>query len=298
MRRVNKIFKLVIITNIIIFSCLSCSIFQREYNDKQWTLYNIGIFKSNPNWKLALAVKDQDLNEIEELSKTMDINTRDSILGFTLLSYSIYNDKYNSAKKLLELGADPSIKGFKYYKNSKYPYFDYDMPSEISPLYWASGHPYTTKYAELLLKYGAKIDINCDSSNKDHIESGMLEGAVSNFEILKLLEQYGGDVHFFCKKHGSPILLAAIHEKIDIVNYLLFEKKVDVIYPYTYLIDSSKDYFVDKLRSWEFDLDSKKYKQKMEIVKFIKEKYNLDYYKAPIPMIIRKIHNKEYLKKY
>ena len=116
MRRVNKIFKLVIITNIIIFSCLSCSIFQREYNDKQWTLYNIGIFKSNPNWKLALAVKDQDLNEIEELSKTMDINTRDSILGFTLLSYSIYNDKYNSAKKLLELGADPSIKGFKYYK--------------------------------------------------------------------------------------------------------------------------------------------------------------------------------------
>ena len=298
-RTTFKIIQLIIIFSML-FIISNCS------SNAKKTIRDIEIFKNSPAWELALAVKDNDTLKIKEFAKNVKIDYQDTLHGLTLLIWAIANDKYESAKKLLELGADPNIKPFKKNIGDSLTkvVFHYDTTyistfnSVENAMYYACINYMSSKYVELLFKYGVKDNRNCDTSKKIHPESYMITAAFYNFKSFKLLEKAGGNLDLYCPIHNSPLYHACSPAKIDFVYYLVIEKKVDVTKPLLYANKNIPLYFVSFLREMCFKIGSEEYKKKMEIVKFIKDKYGIDYYKEPIPQRIQEHFDKDYLDKY
>ena len=68
------------------------------------------LFEKTPAWGLAQAVEKEDTSSIEKIVKKNRrlIDYEDNTYGQTILKIAIYRRKYNSVKKLVELGADPN----------------------------------------------------------------------------------------------------------------------------------------------------------------------------------------------
>ena len=92
------------------------------------------------------------------------------------------------------------------------------------------------------------------------------------------------------------------HKRIDIVNYLIFEAKVNfknLKYSSNSKYNPDEYLILGYLRYMTFDLNSEKYQQKMKLIKYLSEQ-GLDYWKTEIPKNILKNKRfyKEYLEKY
>lgn len=235
---------------------------------------NIKIFKDTPSWEMAKAVEEQDTIKIEEISKVSPdiLNYQDPKYGATLLLWSIGMERYDSAKKLLECGADPDIATIPYGK---------------TPLLQAAGYSWIDrdakndpKYIELLLNYDADPNKGyvgyIKSDSQSLIEPGatpLMRSIGSGIEKTKALVESGADVNQKSNSQRTAAVYALLHDRDPrYAYYLIVENKAIVSEPYHRKImlsdvDPNENFYpVNILRRWVFDLDSSEYKMKMEIV--------------------------------
>jgi ankyrin repeat protein len=279
----------------------------------EYRITNIRIYQNTPAWKLALAVKGQRTDSIAKILKEKPnlLNYQEPKYGVTLLLWAIGMGKYRSAKALLKCGADPNIAST----------FDGE-----TPLFAAAGWGWkvgffkkNTKYVKLLLRYGANPNINYIGSdvpgNRTVIEPGtspLMESITGGIEKTKALVKAGADINYKTPKTKSTAAWKALLNKEypEYAYYLIVEKKAKVTEP-TYKRhsygkeDPNENFFpVDILRDWVFDLNSKEYKIKKEIIaEFARQGVN--YWDTKIPKFtlehIKKLYPKtweEYIKRY
>ena len=262
------------------------------------------LFQSTPVWELAEAVKAGDIKKIKEevLQKKVSVDYQESRFGQTLLMLAIFNSEYDSAKTLLELGANPNL---------------HDTYKGETAVIVAAGND-DPKYLKLVLDYKGNPNsienVFSDPNGKmDQSRNSALTKAVlpsimgkKNLEKVKLLVSAGADINYTKKGIIQTALAEAlIQEQIDIALYLI-EKGADYKKPITLFVGGGREdvSVLYLLRSSIIDFDSEQYKKKMELVAFLKSK-GLDYDKEPIDDAdIERMKNmypdnwQEYVKRY
>lgn len=291
----------------------------------EYKIVNINIFKDTPIWELALAVKEQKTWTIKKIVKKNPelVNFQEDKYGASLLFWAIGMEKYKSAEELLKCGADPNV---------------VSKTSQKTPLHIAAGFSWIdneakkdAKYVNLLLKYGADPNRSplTESDESDGISKFTVESSATplmksigcGFEKTKALVEAGADINY-TTKNGNTVAINALFEGgpgamieyMEYARYLVAQKGAKVTEPYyPHRIfgnpnpnkDLNEKFFpVDILRTWVYDLNSEKYKIKMEIV----EEFNrqgVNYWKTEIPRpILQQIKKRypdtweEYIKKY
>jgi ankyrin repeat protein len=271
--------------------------------DKEELLGNdYRLFQQTPLWDLAKAVEDENILEIRRIVKESKINIdyQEKKFGNTLLMLTVTNQQFESCQALLDLGANPNL------------YDNYDGSSAIID---ATAINETiddnTKFLKLLLAHGGDpnfvevgdrregnttrytpLIMACSNTNK----------LVSPLEKVRILIEAGADINYKNEFGCTALKEAYIQENFDVVIYLL-KKGAD--YKIPLFNRNEKDIFIwDDLRDLVYQLDSKEYHLKMEIVDFLKSK-GIDYRKIPIPdYIVDEIKEdypsswKEFLKLY
>ncbi|WP_300386720.1 ankyrin repeat domain-containing protein [Clostridium sp.] len=311
-------FILIISVGIIISGILrACQSNSKTIDNREYEITNINIYKDTPAWELALAVRDQKVATIKKIIKNEPnvLNYQEPKYGATLLLWAIGMEKYNSAEALLKSGADPNIASVRY-----------KTYGEETPLSLAAGFSWVdtkakkdAKYVKLLIKYGA--DPNwCFIGDEHGIEPGtsiLMESIGCGIEKTKALVEAGADINQKTQS-GYTVATKALDaggpnttlEGIEYAYYLIVEKKANVLEPFyrrkSYGNEDPNEKFfpVNILRYWVYDLGSKEYKMKMEIVEEF-ARQGVNYWETEIPnsalQQIKKLYPntwEEYIKKY
>jgi hypothetical protein len=294
------------------------------FSKGEYRITDIRIYKNTPAWKLALAVKKQDIKSIERIAKKEPqlLNYQDPKYGATLLLWAVGTERYKSAEALLKCGADPDIASI---GNTTW--------GGDTPLLIAAGFSWVDndakkdpKYVKLLLRYGADpnktytgFNVPGKRSATEPGTSPLMNSIACGIEKTKALVEAGADINYKTKSGRTAATVALLFggpnatlEAMQHAHYLIVEKKAKVNEPY-YRGEhralpgedpNDKFYPVDILRDWVYDLDSEKYKIKMEIVaEFARQGVN--YWDTKIPKFtlehIKKRYPdtwEEYIKKY
>ncbi len=289
--------KKVIVIGLLSLFILSCYDREKKVDKNELLGFDYRLFQDTPAWTLAKAVEDEDITVIkrEVMTKGIRPDYREQKYGGTLLMIAIRNDRFKSAKALLELGANPNL-GNKY--------------RGTSAMIFASKAK-SPKYLKLLLEH--KGDPNsieaAPTKEGDRSRETALIAAISylndnSLEKVKLLVEAGADINYVTKGQlKSALSTAMILDRMDVVLYLLqkganYEKALYI------MSNGHKVYILEGLRCCMFDLNSRQHLLKKQIVYFLKSK-GLDYYKEPIPeRILKKIKErlpdnwKNYIEKY
>jgi hypothetical protein len=304
----NIIFTIFI--TIITFSSIlsSCQFNDKETDKEEYRITNINIYKNTIAWELALAVKNQKTKTIEKIAKDNLnlLNYQEPKYEATLLLWAVGMERYKSAETLLKCGADPNITSNTEWKT---PLFLAAGFSWID--YYAKNDP---KYVKLLLSYGADPNKNYNESEKFIIEPGaspLMHSIGRGIEKTKALVEAGVDINYKTKTGNTAAVEALLFEWIpEYAHYLIVEKKARVSEPYYRgkgygKGDPNEKFFpVDLLRDWVYDLDSERYKMKMEIVEEF-ARQGVDYWDTKIYKNtlekIKKLYPdtwEEYIKRY
>lgn len=258
------------------------------------------LFRDTPAWDLAQAVEDDDVDEIKAIvSKRKDLlGFREERFGYTVLTMAIMHWQIISCRALLELGANPN---------------EHDHYNGSTPLIRAADIPSDKEVGleliELLLKYGADPNIEetgdrpeGNTTRQTPLLKACADVSISPIKKVKKLVEAGANVNYTNEFAASPLRMALVMEHYDVILYLLekganYDKSVGVF-------SGKKCFLWEALRYDMPDLDSEKYKQKMLVVAFLKEK-GIDYRGTPIPeSMVKKAKKrfpetwKEYLKVY
>jgi len=190
--------------------------------------FDFALFNATPVRDLAKAVEAEDTIKIYSLvkEKKMNIDLRDVKFGYSLLTLAIHNNKTYSIRKLLSLGADPNLRSPK--DNStpfliacNYAFRIKDMPGILS----------------LLIRNGA--DANSEQIKKLSYSSGdtviykrtalqflCISGTI---ECVKVLVDNGARLDVYpVNGEGSILSEATYNPRLDILRYLLIDKKVPI----------------------------------------------------------------------
>lgn len=260
------------------------------------------LFEGTPVWKLAKAVKSNDVEEVGRIVKngSVDLNYQEPKFGQSLIMLTILNNQYAMCKKLLELGADPNLHDF------------YDGTSAIIQASDVYTELRDTTFIKLLLTYGADPNDQETIKIRDGKTGGttpLLSAASQSLEKVKTLVNAGAHVNPVPGYTSrTPLTESLIMGRYDISMYLL-EKGADYKQPIARVNPQSNQepnfiYVQDLLREKIFPLNSEKHLWKMKIVDFLLLK-GIDYRKVTIPdFVVKKVKEiypenwKEYLEKY
>jgi hypothetical protein len=262
-------------------------------NQDNLTGRDVRIFKDTPAWEAASAIHD---NEPDKLKKILQgkpksiLNFREKHFGQSLLNWAVYRDNFNSAKVLVELGADPNLKS-------------YDSTSAF--INAADKHD-SSNFLRLLLSHGGNVNAVADIETPQRLRTPLMAASFNRLESVKLLIEAGADPNYIHRsKRGniggeivqSALIYAFRGNKVDVVRYLIIDVGVDFNYVFNTTIDGKPLTILTFLRDMTFPLESDEYKMKMEVVEYLKSK-GLDYFKEPIPQRYYKLYDKAYLEKY
>jgi len=260
-------------------------------SEGNYPVTRIGIFKDSPAWELAKAVRWQNTKKISRIAEENPelLDYQDERYGVTLLIWAVGTERYQSAKALLENGADPDIIATSY---------------GYTALYLASGFSWVDnmakkdpKYVELLLEYGADPNIVFLGNEKNNITevgtSPLMESIRCGFGKTKALVEGGADINHKSvqgKTAAISALYAASRGSVELsqyAHYLIAVKKANVVDSYksvySFIPESySMEYYpVELLREWMPKLDSEEHRMKMEIIdEFARQ--GVDYWSTPI----------------
>jgi len=294
--------------SILLFFVISCTNRDKIVDKEDIYEDDFRLFQETPVWELAKAVQDQYLIKIKKLVKEekVDVDFQESKYGNTLLMLAVQNEKYQSCKTLLELGADP---------NKPNNHSGSSAMIDAASINTTIGS--NSKFLKLLLEHGGNPNYIEVGERKKGINTRNTPlivacGYVDNFtkspiDKVKVLVEAGADVNYENDLSGFALKEALMMENYDVVLYLL-KNGAD----YTKVIidraeltkNGEKLYIVDVLRRDTYPLKSNKYKQKMEIVAFLK-KNGVDYRASPIPdFVVENVKKRyprnwqDYLEKY
>jgi len=245
------------------------------------------IFERTNAWELAKAIDKEDTNKIRRIlySNKKLVNVVDPKFGQTLLGLAVIDQKFNSVKTLLELGADPNA------------YDNYIGQSALMKTFSIEGSipENDTNYLKLLLKYGGNPNLR--SKHVDYGPEPMSTLSIAcdanNLNALRILIEAGADF----KSDWANILYSALISRNPDIVILLLDKGIEFKKPMNIYHDGTKVYIANELRDWTFDLGSEKYKKKMQIVDFLKQ-HGIDYRATKIPKKYYSLYSKEYLARY
>lgn len=288
-----------------------CSDLKKE----ELTMQDIEVFKGTPVWELAKAVENENIVKLKKLitERPEIVNYQESIYGTTLLMRSIGAEKFNSAKVLLENGADPNIISTigttALFEAVSYSWEDVNANTDA-------------KFVKLLLDNDANPNATYCGRNiigqTDPIECGaspLMHAVSRSFEKAKLLVESGANIDYKTKSGKTASSTALLMNAVDAAYFLIVKLKAKVNEPYYFYGHGIKDtvinfekphYPVDLLYDWVYELGSEEHRKKMEIVEVFKEQ-GIDYFDSNrkisnlIIRRIKKIHPddwEEYLVKY
>lgn len=260
-----------------------CSCGQMNYQEP--ALYNVNTFPLEYR-ELIMCVNKEDtlgiINTVKE--NNLNVNFKDPEYKISILKWAIANRKYYSCKALLELGANPN---------------QADSNDYVPPVTTAAGITETSVYLKLLLEHRGNPNIITKKEKGDvqYTEATPLCAAASaRLESVKLLIDHGADINL--SAYGIlPLTTALIAQKIDIAEFMIVDRKADINQAYTVRIKNDTARVADLLRLNLFPLESEEFKQKMEIVNYLKT-LGIDYRASPIPKYLFENYPKEFLEKY
>lgn len=258
---------------------VGCSIRSNEYN---YALYDIELFKEESS-RLADAVAKQDTSLIRYLleKKPELLNYQEPKYGQTLLMWAINQDKLESTRVLLGLGFDPNIKRYN---------------DSISSVILAASNISSCEYLELVLDFGGDPNIIANGEKRVQEPTPLIAASCNHFECFKMLIENGANVNQSQGIH-SPSGWSALCKNVKNVHFLIFNTDVDFKSPIINYSEGNERYLVDVMRNWNFELDSKEYQLKMEIVEYL-NKNGIDYRNAKVPKVIQQNYSKDYIDVY
>jgi uncharacterized protein len=222
------------------------------------------------------------------------INYQEEKYGKTIGHFALRVNNLQAIHLLLDRGLNPSI-------------LDKDGKAIIIDINAFSYNPLEkTKLLKHMIKKGANVNL-AGGQSETPLTRAARSGNLTNFKILI---NAGANPHFFQEmtvegryfRYTSALATALNYGHINIVNYLIFDQKVDFrIYKYP---DWSKFHpgeyeILFLLREMFFKLNTPEYKEKMKLVAYLKTQ-GLDYWKTPIreTYLENSNYTKEYLSKY
>lgn len=172
---------------------------------------------------------------------------------------------------------------------------------------------YSVDIVKDLIRHHATVNYTIPDKYADRLgNSTPLQNAIRNrrLDIVKVLVENGADINYKDKFNNTPLGLSPHDCNFDITLYLL-EKGADYNIPYKIESITSEGNQIDTcitlaedLKYYTFPLESEDYKNKMQVVRFLKSK-GIDYYKVKVPDdVVSRIKQeypgtwKEYLRKY
>ena len=259
---------------------------------------NPALYYGTPLYDLAKALSnDNFLDNKEEIIKLIDalpkeyINFQEEKFGTTIGHFALRINNISVIPKLLDKGLNPNIMD----KSGNALIIDindfYINPSEKKQILMQ------------MIKKGANVNL---FSQKSTTSTPLIRASQSgNLENVKILVAAGANPHFINESTWIPFnspLNAALQGHIDVVNYLIFDQKVDFkiakysmyskFHPGEYVI-------LHNLRVMTFKINSKDFQEKMRLVNYLKTQ-GLDYWQTPIPDNIKNNSHftNEYLSMY
>ena len=259
---------------------------------------NPALYYGTPLYDLAEALSDESFSsDKEKIIKLIDavpkeyINFQEEKFGTTIGQFALRTNNISPIRILLDKGLNPDL-------------IDKSGNALIIDINHFYINPSEKKMVLIqMIKKGANVNL---FSKKATTSTPLIRASQSgNLENVKILIEAGADPHFINESTWIPFnspLNAALQGHIDVVNYLIFEQKVDFKIA-KYSMDSKfhpGEYVIlHNLREMFFKLDSKEYKEKMKLVSYLKTQ-GLDYWKTPIQERYKNNPNysKDYLSKY
>jgi hypothetical protein len=261
-----------------------------------------GLFYGTPLYDLAdemsgfffLRNQDKIARLISELPEEY-INYQEEKYGMTIGHFALFTGNLKAIHLLLDRGLKPDVLD----KNGSAVIIDINAfsynPSEKLQL------------LKHMIKKGANVNL-AGGQNETPLTRAARSGNLTN---VKILINAGANPHFFQEMtvkgrhfmYTSALRTALSYGNINVVNYLIFDQKVDFrIHKHP---DWSKfhpgEYEIlhllrDEMR---YKLNTKEYQEKMKLVAYLKTQ-GLNYWKTPIPDNMRSnsSYTQEYLSKY
>ncbi|MCH4897160.1 ankyrin repeat domain-containing protein [Marinilabiliaceae bacterium JC040] len=267
----------------IISICLTSCINREKIVDKSKLLArDYRLYQNTPAWEFAKAVEDSNIDLMDKIlaKEPYLIDYREPQYGGTLLMLTVLSQNYKSFKYLINKGANIHL---------------YHKRLNQSAIIFSCLFSTDIKFLKYLVEHGANInDIGVDDSPIVRTPL-MIACMYERFDIVKYLVEKGVDVNYLNPYRQSALSSACcvVRDRYNIVLYLL-KHGADYNKSIFYLEDERRYvYILEYLRREVQPLNTNAYKEKMEIVSFLKTK-GLDYASEPIPSYIQKQIKKEY----
>lgn len=199
---------------------------------------NIELWKESEIWDFAKYVSKHQFMKAEQVltQKSLNIDYREPKYGETLLSWAVLNNDIPAVKFLVNHGADPN-------KHNTY--------NGESPILDAAGEFNSAEVLEYLLEHGG----NPNDYVKEHeilshgrsVKTPLIAASFISLEKTKMLVQAGADANFSVEPGHTAYLQAALRLKMDILEYLLSNCKIDYCKTYIVTIDTKDTLYLKDL---------------------------------------------------
>lgn len=268
---------------LLFFSLISCT---QSGSNQPMMGSDVRLFEDSPVWKIAKSISKGDTSELRSFFTLNPelLEYKEKRYGKTLLNWSVYAFHYEASKLLCELGADPNTPQIDGRTAFIFACSNYDNPN----------------YLKLLLAHGGNVNYVVTTGKNSIDATPLIAAASCCFENTKILVNAGADVNFILQIgiwHRSALSSAFNSGKIEIVHYLILEAGADFRLPLDRRLDGDSIFICEELRRFPFELDSKDYILKMEVVDFLL-KNGIDYWSEPIPDRYFELYDEEFLRKY
>ena len=188
-------------------------------------------------FSMANAIYYENKKKVKEYIQSggIDVN-KPGVSGFTYLLYSIYIEKYDMTKVLLELGADPNQLSV-----VKHPDGTIE---ELTPLVCiCRNHWYSIKYIKLLVEQGANVN---DTTLSPPLVSCIIHSGKDQKKVRYLIEN-GANINQVFGDY-TPMQHAVLSGRLDMVD-LLWDYGADPLL----VIQTMNQKMVDLL--WDYGAD-------------------------------------------
>jgi ankyrin repeat protein len=189
--------------------------------------YDFKLFRNTPVRELADAVESDDPVRVRAAvhAEKAYLDFQEPKFGSTLLKLTVLNKKVFAAKVLLDSGANPNLRSP---KNGSTPF--------LIACRFAAWNPKVLQILDEMVRHGADVndrEIRVDTTNGsvDTMTTTALQHTVQSGKLaaVKLLIDNGAKLDAQPKKGvGSLLFLASAATQLDILRYLLIEKKIPV----------------------------------------------------------------------